>query len=382
LWPEPTASAVVDLTPWWCLSCGPAGTADQFQNVLLFLPLGIAAARAGWSARRTTVSVTAFTVAIELLQGVLGQGRDAALGDVLANALGGVLGWWVVQLGGRRLPQVERWAPSIGVGLFIALFVATSSLDGPRAAGPEPWRLRLQPRTADRPPYQGAVIHVALGGRTILTEEPRPGQPITASAPAASARFVWAPPQGRQVTAIARLDDGRGWPIVAVDRRNDGVAISVRTSAAAMRLRNPSWQVDVPPSVRPGDTLDLSLSLGRSSASIVLSTSAGVVDTTRYRRGAQHGWAMINPFVRQHDSPQAWRWWTIAWLLGWGMLLGLTALPAHRPAIWLGAALLGLLVTTWLGGAPAQPAELGALALGWMLARVTGRWFRPASPVA
>ena len=122
---------MVDLTPWWCVSCGPAGTADQLQNLLLFVPLGLAAGLAGWGMGTTGIAMLALTLTIEGSQALLGSGRDAALGDVLANGLGGLLGWWVVQLGGRRWLAVRHAAAPIGVGLFVAQLVATASLSGP-----------------------------------------------------------------------------------------------------------------------------------------------------------------------------------------------------------------------------------------------------------
>ena len=81
---DPHAASAVDLTPWWCVSCGPAGTADQLQNLLLFVPLGLAAGLAGWGMGTTGIAMLALTLTIEGSQALLGSGRDAALGDVLA----------------------------------------------------------------------------------------------------------------------------------------------------------------------------------------------------------------------------------------------------------------------------------------------------------
>ena len=166
---DPVARSVVDLTPWWCLSCGPAGTADQFQNLLLLLPLGMAAACAGWSMRNAAWALFALAIGIETLQGVANNGRDAALGDVLANGVGGLLGWWLVHLGSRRWSRMQRAMAPIVVGLFVAQLVATASLSGPSPVGPEPWQLRLRPDTPDRPTYRGDIFSLSLCGRSILT---------------------------------------------------------------------------------------------------------------------------------------------------------------------------------------------------------------------
>jgi hypothetical protein len=375
---DPHAASVVDLTPWWCVSCGPAGTADQLQNLLLFLPLGVAAGWAGWTLRVTGAVLLGLTVMIESLQAFLGNGRDAALGDVLANALGGLLGWWLVQLGGRRWLAVQHAAAPIGVGLFVAQLIATASLNGPTVSGPEPWQLRLRPETVDRPTYRGAIIAIELGGRSIVMEAAKPLQPADPSAPIVIAEITWDDIDESTLTPIVRLDDARNWSIFAIDRRAQHLGVSVRTRAGQLRLRTPTWLVAVPDDTRSGDTLTVWLSVQGGSATVAARRSDGTARSTRFAYGAQHGWAFINPFARAHPSVATWQRWTLAWLFGWGVLLGLTTMPARRPTAWLGAALVGLIVLTGVAGALASPWEVLALLVGWGLAAVTGSWFRRA----
>jgi glycopeptide antibiotics resistance protein len=64
-------------------------------NVLLFVPFGLSLTLRGWRVplwRVTLVSV-ALSVAIELTQGLAGNGRSADITDVLMNTLGGMCGW-------------------------------------------------------------------------------------------------------------------------------------------------------------------------------------------------------------------------------------------------------------------------------------------------
>jgi hypothetical protein len=374
---DPHAAHVVDLTPWWCISCGPAGTADQLQNLLLFLPLGVAAGLAAWTLGTTCLVLLALTIAIEGLQGILGNGRDAALGDVIANALGGLLGWWVVRLGGRRWPAVLRAAAPIGVGLFVAQLLATASLGGPASVGPEPWRVRLTPATTDRPAYRGTIITFALDGRTILTEAPKPQQAENRIAPQIMSRFTWDAGASVALSPIARLDDARGWSIASIDRRGMELGVSMRTYASRLRLRTPTWVIPVPPSTHQGDTLQLALALERGSVTVHAARANGAAVTRTMRYGAQHGWVLINPFAREHGAPGPWHQWTMAWLFGWGVLLGVCTMPTRRPAIWLGAALAALLLCTALAGAMASPGEALALVLGSLGPHfVTGSWSR------
>src|ERR1043166_1066671 len=85
----------------WCLICGTQGGVDAILNVLLFLPLGVGLALTGFSWRGTTVCALVTSVLVELAQLAVIAGRDATIGDVITNTLGGAVGFavatfWVV----------------------------------------------------------------------------------------------------------------------------------------------------------------------------------------------------------------------------------------------------------------------------------------------
>ena len=82
----------VYLLPARCVICGAYGSVDFFNNVVMFVPLAAGLALAG--VRRWLVLLLCFllTGLIELLQVAVIVGRDANLGDVLANTLGGAVG--------------------------------------------------------------------------------------------------------------------------------------------------------------------------------------------------------------------------------------------------------------------------------------------------
>ena len=85
-----------DLIRAWPLDWARAIILEQMAaNVLLFVPFGLSLTFRGWRVplwRVTLVSV-AFSVAIELTQGLAGNGRSADITDVLMNTLGGMFGW-------------------------------------------------------------------------------------------------------------------------------------------------------------------------------------------------------------------------------------------------------------------------------------------------
>lgn len=75
-----------------CLICGQIGGADFVDNILAFAPLGLAASLALGRPATAALLVMLMSGAIEVLQWRIIAGRDASLGDLVANTLGGILG--------------------------------------------------------------------------------------------------------------------------------------------------------------------------------------------------------------------------------------------------------------------------------------------------
>lgn len=327
--PDPAAGPATALTPWRCLACGPSGSADLFQNLLLFVPLGVALGGVGAPPFRVAWIAVVASAAIELTQAILPIGRDAALGDVLANGTGGYLGALVVWQRDRWRASL-RWAPLLVLGLFVAQLVATSILSRASLRGPEPWLLREAPIRSGVPRYGAPIDSVTLGGRRIITGSPLSAQGV-ARGGALVAAFRWEAPTDDALTPILRVDDARGWAIAAVDRRGNQIGISLRTRAGTLRWRTPTYLVAVPSDLATGTPIVVSLALGDGVATTTLETP---VSRWAGRRayGALHGWIFINPFIDAIGPHGNDTLWTMAWLLGWGVLLGL-AIRAARAAL-------------------------------------------------
>ena len=163
--------------------------------------------------------------------------------------------------------------------------------------------------------------------------------------------------------------------MLALDQREQHIGITVRTAAGRLRLRSPTFLIAVPHSTPAGTSVQHELWIG-SGRAVVRATAGGAMDSVEFRYGAQHGWALINPFARAHDNPDAWNRWTMAWLLGWGTLVGLATMWQRHPAAWLGVALLALLVISARFGATTSVPELASFAVGWAVVLATGSWFR------
>ncbi len=358
--PDPAAAFAAAGSPWWCVACGQAGGADLLLNVVLFLPLGLLAARSGraWS---FAVGVgLGLSLAIEATQGILIPGRDAALGDVLANTTGGALGWLLVTCRDRAVGRrfLILAAPASLVVLALVLY-GSARLLAPDLTGPGPLRLIQPPSFTGRPRYPGRVHRLEL-------------QEAGAAGARVRAEFAWAPPDTAALTPILRLDDAAGWPVVAIDRRAERVAIEVRTRAAGWRLRLPTWSVLVPRGIPAGAPISLELRI--APGAVRLAAFGGSDSAALIRRyGAQHGWLLLNPFAPT-GSGDAWKWWTLLWLAGWGVVCGLGAATRRRRLAW-GLAAVGIVVVgTGVAGAPATPPELVAFGLGWLVAISSARF--------
>lgn len=169
-----------------CIACGDAWLADVILNVALFLPLGATLAAMGLAPRRAVITAALFSAAIELAQLWI-PGRDASLGDVLSNTLGGwvgvalfttsirwmhpgeraarrlAVGWTVAALTIAWLTMLAlqpsyppsvyygAWTPDLGHlewyrGRVLAAHIGGLSVSPGRAAHSDSWRMRLQAR--------------------------------------------------------------------------------------------------------------------------------------------------------------------------------------------------------------------------------------------
>ncbi|HKS05748.1 MAG TPA: VanZ family protein [Gemmatimonadaceae bacterium] len=226
----------------WCIVCGETGSVDVLLNILLFAPFGAGMALAGVPWRRAAGIVVGFTVAIEVLQFAVIPGRDASLGDILANSVGGIAGLVV----GTHIDALLWPAPRAARQLVAAWTVVWTLVQLTAAAA-------LLPSDTDR----GLVGQIgrALGGR------PRyPGRVLATtidSAPIPNTRFA-DPSHARHALArgavvdvtvvppdtapwwrapIVRIVDDSLREALLVGQDGADLVFGVGTRAAAMRLR-------------------------------------------------------------------------------------------------------------------------------------------------
>jgi hypothetical protein len=355
LTPAPAAMGAVDLTPWWCVSCGEIGTADLFQNLVLFLPVGLLLRTLGWSAPRAILSGLVATLGIEAIQAAFLPGRDAALGDVLANLAGTAGGWLLLPTLRAMVAPTVRTANRLAATMLVAFagqLLLSAVLLRP-APGNGDWSVERAPRHRDGTQWSGGVGLVSLdrAGDTVAF--------ITTST------WPTSPPDRR--ATVARLTRGPGDDVAGISVARDALSAGIRTRATTVRLRSPVGEIALPP-LAPGDTLTVRVSHRPGELALSATSSSGAGRTMTVPIGAQHGWVLINPFTPSVELTREWFAWTLAWLVGWGVLLGWGAGASRRWAGWaLGALGIGLALP-WLTGTPLAAREVAVLAAAWAAA--------------
>lgn len=161
--------AATTTLPASCIFCGQLGGVDFALNIVLFIPLGLGLRWLVGNWRTAALIGAGTTLVVEALQWRLIPGRDASLGDLLANTLGTMLGAWLALEGLRWLN-----ATSVAARRLAAAFAILASITIAASAWlllpVEPrWAQHVQwtPRRPNLDPFPGRLIAVELNGRFI-----------------------------------------------------------------------------------------------------------------------------------------------------------------------------------------------------------------------
>jgi len=235
LWP---AAGQPEETPLLCLVCGERGAADVLLNTLLFLPLGAGLALLGLPALAAAVPA-AVSAAVELTQALVLAGRDPALGDLLANGLGGALGFAAIRSG----PWLRRHA--IAVAAVVTLLATAVPILTAWLLQPAPpdsvyygqWTARLGHLAS----YDGRVVEASLADAPLpprrLPDSAGAARRLAAGGPV-SARFV-AGPRPAGLAPIVSVYDDRQREVLLLGVERQDIVFRYRTRAARARLNAP-----------------------------------------------------------------------------------------------------------------------------------------------
>lgn len=285
--------------PAWCIICGDLGSVDFLLNIGLFVPLGVVLA----STRRFSVAVLAgfaVTVLVESLQWRLIPGRDASLGDILANTLGAVTGAGLARQSTSWLratgATAQRLAWQAGALTSLVVLAAAGLLRPARVSYPV-WVQWTVPR-AGMDVFRGTLASVDVNGTAI-----RPAEELSADrweSPPGTSLFVRATIKGAVAPSVrpallVRVVNQRQesfmlaqWGDAAVYRAH-GEAARLRFRALVLGLDGAlAAAVPGPPhdpttaiieARSDGRTMSLSRMSGPDTMSVVLRRSVGLAWT-------------------------------------------------------------------------------------------------------
>jgi hypothetical protein len=334
LWPT---EAIV-ITPTFCVFCGPLGGVDFTLNVILFVPLG---ASLRWTTGRWFTAViigAATTLIIEALQWRVVAGRDAAVGDLIANTLGTALGAWLAVRSRQWLtatgPKARNLGARFGLGTAGLLLLSAVLLvpTEPRLVQYVEWA----PVDPNTDPFEGRLLAATLNGRDLKPMDAvqslwtPDGRRATMSVRAV---LRGPPPESRRHAILLRVAN----PIEAgftLAQRAQDATFSTHLWAARLRLR--SILVRLPDGLKAASNdggeiaagEDLVLSATSSARGISLKREyAQATSEVTLRRTVGLGWFLIFPW--HIGLTEA--WWPInaTWL---GLLLLPVSFLASRSA--------------------------------------------------
>lgn len=355
--------------PWDCVLCGDGGTTDFVLNLILFAPFGVIARAARWPLGRLAVCAFALTLSIEVYQGTALVGRDATLGDVLANTSGALLGWWLVAWFGSltAAPGRARTTALAVLATQCLIWFGTCVGMRPALSGPAPWVGRFSPVGRSPEPFEGTIQGVALDGIAVTMEPmsrpPTPGDSLDLAV--ALTRTTHAEPS--RSTSIVRLVDPTPRVFLRVTQIGQGINVEIPLAASPWRLQTPDWRyasgLDIPVG-RPWQFE------WRRHANSVEMTSA----PADAPQGATHqslavsiglGWIWVHPFVTAIGDSAP--WWTALWIATWFALLGWTGRWAGRrfSALLLVAGIAFFIAAGAITSLPVSEGEVAAALMGY-----------------
>ncbi|HEX6693873.1 MAG TPA: VanZ family protein [Longimicrobiales bacterium] len=142
----------------FCILCGRRGLADFLCNVLLFAPFGFALCISDRSLRWAALAGLSFSVLIEAAQLNLVAGRDSNIGDVLANTLGAVAGWFAASSRGWWLASVVPRRRAAGVSAATAVVLVTALVTFMPSLPRGEWYMQWTARFGNMAHYEGNVL--------------------------------------------------------------------------------------------------------------------------------------------------------------------------------------------------------------------------------
>lgn len=345
----PTADTAGVAGFMWCVACGDFGLADLLANVALFIPLGWSLFAVGLEWRVTMLVVLVTTGTVEGVQFQLVPGRYAGVSDILANVLGGVIGWSLPTLLVRLSARASR-AGSVAV---LSAAAATALVSGSarllEVSQPEAlaWR-DGNPALPDGGPFTGSVIRTSLNGSVVPSRtwyDLSPGEPIRVVMHLRSGD----PAAWRAEILSVRTPRGPAW--LWVNQQARDIAVHLASVADRLRLRGQTvWVRNAMPRDRGTDvTVELSATREHYTVRVVSEEGVTIRGVTV---SLSDGWRLLSPFPFTSGD----RWGFVVGALWMVLVFGpvgwLATLHSSGSALGIGAVILLVLALLSIGSEP------------------------------
>jgi hypothetical protein len=368
----------------WCVFCGQTGVADFVDNVLLFVPLGFGLRLLGLRRRYALAIIVALTASIETAQYWVISGRDSALGDLLANTLGGILGLALIDARyalGQPAPTVAR---RLALATALALCAAAATVQWiarPALPAPPYWS-QVATRLPQYVPFDGTVLNATYNGAVLrdgllpdslsatirATLRDGSGHIATTIVPVSQ-------PKGDDISPVVSVYDRRHNEILIVGCIDSALAMRVRSRAATLKLHGPTAVV-AGGCAPAGDTIHVAAQLLPRAGGIRLSaTHATWSAVTTRDADISTGWHLLIPDLGRYAGPLA-GVFTMLWMLALYFPVGYWSARARRPIFVLTVSLVALLgplalIPILAGAAPTTPRvwifSFAGLVLGYIM---------------
>jgi len=371
LMPHREEMARVAVTPVTCVICGDLGGVDFFLNILLFVPLGLGLALAGFSWRRALVLAGLTTFSVELLQMKVVPGRDASLGDLIANTLGGGLGALLAaQWRGAVFPSPER-ARRLALAYALVLgwiWSGTAWALGPAYPQGVRWYGAWAAELDNFDHFPGQPLLITAGGEPLL---PGPAlnqarlEDAVVARPSLWFEAVLGGPTQR-LAPIGSIVDGVHRDVMLIGQAGEDLVFEVRMRATILKLRNPMASLRNALAGTTGDTVEAEGAL-RDGAFELRASREGRSTSRRLPLSASWGWSLVAPWAPVLGVGVGVL--TAVWVAGLLVLLGYWGGMAGGEARFIApvTALVLFGAIPWAAGFPAAGWSEWAAALAGML---------------
>ena len=252
--------------PSLCIICGSQGIADAICNIALFIPVGAGLVMLGAAPlRRHAARGARCRHSSEGMQATVVTGRDATLGDVVFNSIGGMIGVFVMREASLWLAPAPRTSRTFATMAMLSAF-ATIAFTGLMLQQPAllatPWYGQWTAQFGNMEFYHGRVLDVQLGGRSIPSRRLNDdgaarhalldGEPLTVR--------VESSPLTRHLSAIFSVYDDGPHEQFLLGAYQTALELYVRRRADDARVVNPPLRyAGVRAGIAGGDTLSLQM---------------------------------------------------------------------------------------------------------------------------